>query len=260
MGGMHGMSHDMHGMSGMTETADTGLSATSDGYELKLATSRFPRNQATTLRFTITGPDGRPVTDYLVDQTKKLHLYVIRTDLSQYQHLHPTLSRSGTWSVPVRFAEPGRYHVVADFTAATSDGGATHILGAPLTVPGRSTLIPLPKPSSTTTVDGYVIKVSGALHAGSESALTAEISHQGEAVTDLQPYLGVWAHLSAFQQGSLAFTHLHPTVAPMSGMTTSSPKSLSFMADLANPGPYRVFIQFRAGGALHTGAITLVAS
>jgi hypothetical protein len=253
------MSHHMHGMSGMADTADDGTSATSGGYVLHLADTRIEPGKPSELHFTITGPGKLPVTRYEVDQTKKLHLYVIRTDLAQYQHLHPTLAADGTWSVPIAFAEPGRYRVVTAFTATTPDGGAAHVLGASLTVSGEWTKMPLPSPATTTKVDGYTVNIAGALHAGAESSLTIRITRNGNVVTDLQPYLGVWAHLSAFRQGLLAFTHLHPTVEPMHGMAMSSPRKLPFMADLAGSGYYRLFIQFRAGGALHTAAISLIA-
>lgn len=249
----------MPGMAGMAMPTDTGTASSSAGYTLRLATTSAAPNTATVLRFAITDPQGMPLTHYEVDQTKKLHLYLIRTDLTGYQHLHPTLAADGSWSVPVTFAQPGDYRVVADFTVATSSGPAAHVLGAPLTVTGTWAKQPLPAPAAATTVDGYTVNVAGTVTAGTASPLVMRITRDGKPVTDLRPYLGVWAHLSAFRAQTLAFTHLHPTQQPMSGMAMDSPQLLQFKAELPTSGNYRVFIQFQTGGSLHTAAVTLAA-
>lgn len=44
--------------------------------------------------------DGPPLTDYSAEQTKDLHLYLVRSDLAVFRHLHPTLDRGRTWSAP----------------------------------------------------------------------------------------------------------------------------------------------------------------
>ena len=38
--------------------------------------------------FKIKRYDGTTVRDYKVEQTRKLHLYVVRTDLAVFRHLH----------------------------------------------------------------------------------------------------------------------------------------------------------------------------
>ena len=58
---------------------------------------------------------GRPVTDYVEEQTQDLHLYVVRDDLEVFRHLHPTLAGDGTWSAPGVAARVGglpRHHRV----------------------------------------------------------------------------------------------------------------------------------------------------
>jgi len=250
----------MSGMRGMSATADTGTSATSGGYTLKLADRTASPQSPSVVAFTINGPDGMPVTDYVVDQTKKLHLYLIRTDLTGFQHIHPALAADGTWSVRTTFPAAGTYRLVADFTVRSHGDDVTHILGAPLTVSGSWTPQPAPTPVSTVTVDGYTVAATGALRAGTASPLLIRISRGGKAVTDLQPYLGVWAHLSAFRVGTLAFAHLHPTEQPMSAMAMNSPDPLQFKGELPTAGTYRVYAQFQTGGVLHTAALTLTTS
>ena len=48
---------------------------------------------------------GTPQTAFLTEQTKKLHLYVVREDLEVFRHLHPTMAEDG--SGPHRWCCPG---------------------------------------------------------------------------------------------------------------------------------------------------------
>ena len=76
----------------------------------------------------------------------------------------------------------------------------------------------------------------------------------GRPVTDLQPYLSTYAHLTAFHDGDLAFAHLHPEGA-VSG--EHGGPTLAFHTTFDKPGNWRLFIQFQTDGTLHTAAVTL---
>jgi len=121
-------------------------------------------------------------------------------------------------------------------------------------VPGTVTSTPLPAASGTAQVDGYTVTVKGDLMAGMEHSLTATITQGGKPVTDLEPYLDTYAHLTAFHQGDSAFAHLHPTT-PVNG--DHGGPTLSFHAELPTSGNWRLFLQFQTGGKLHTAALTL---
>lgn len=92
---MPGMGHEMPGTEG-----GNGLSDSQAGYRLTARDATVPAGSAADHRFAITGPDGRAVTDFAVDQTKQMHFYAIRSDLTGFQHLHPTMAADGTWSAP----------------------------------------------------------------------------------------------------------------------------------------------------------------
>ena len=70
--------------------------------------------------------------DFEVEHEKRMHLIVVRRDGRGFQHVHPTLDRDGTWSVPLTLPEAGAYRVFADFE---HDGEAS-TLAADLTVDG----------------------------------------------------------------------------------------------------------------------------
>jgi hypothetical protein len=90
--------------------------------------------------------------------------------------------------------------------------------------------------------------------AGMAHPLTARITKDGKPVTDLQPYLETYAHLTAFHEGDAAFAHLHPTTEVKGDQ--GGPE-LSFHAALPTAGNWRLFVQFQTGGRLHTAALTL---
>jgi hypothetical protein len=265
--GMSGMDHStmpasssMPGMSGMDDMpSGDGLSAESAGFRFAPTTTTVPAGQATSFPFRITDAGGKPVTAFEPDQTKLMHFYLVRSDLTGFQHIHPTMAGDGTWTAPLAAAEPGNYRAYASFITKDTTGKAVpFVLSQQITVPGTATTTPLPAASTTTQVDGYTLTLaSGQLMAGMSHELTVTVSQNGKPVSDLQPYLDTYAHLTAFHEGDLAFAHLHPhgTVNGDHGGP-----ALTFEAMLPKPGPWRLFLQFQTGGVLHTAAVTITVS
>ncbi|OLZ64426.1 hypothetical protein AV521_35820 [Streptomyces sp. IMTB 2501] len=247
---------DMASMPGMdAASTGNGLAAAKDGYRMTSTAATLPAGQATGYRFTVTGPDGRPVTDFAVDQTKRMHFYAVRSDLTGFQHVHPTMAANGTWTAPLAALQPGTWRLYASFTPDSGSGkGKDMVLSRTVKVPGMAMPTPLPKVSGTTTVDGYTVAVQGEPMAGMAHQLTATVSRDGKPVTDLQPYLDTYAHLTAFHQGDLAFAHLHPE-SKADG--DHGGPTLTFHAEFAQSGNWRLFLQFQTGGRLHTAALTL---
>ena len=232
-----------------------GLMVSQDGYTLTLAERSLPAGPMVPLRFQILGPDGNPVTGYQTAHDKDLHLIVVRRDLSGFQHVHPTLTPDGTWSVPVDLSTAGQYRVFADFTPTGHDGGL--VLGADLAVPGTYEPVPLPESAATAQVaDGYEVALTGDLAPGEESELTLTVSKAGIPVTDLQPYLAAYGHLVALRSGDLAYLHVHPAGEPGDGVTAAGP-GITFYATAPSAGVYRLFLDFQHNGVVRTAEFTL---
>jgi hypothetical protein len=246
---MPGMNMNMEAVPG------DGLLTSYAGFRLQPLTASVPAGQASTYRFRILGADGVPVTRYQVEQTKLLHFYLVRSDITGFEHLHPTLGSDGTWSVTVTPAAAGSYRVYTQFDADPAGTVTSLVLSQPLSVTGTpSADQTLPAASSTASVDGYDLSLSGTPKAGTTSPLSISFRRDGQPVTDLQPYLDTYAHLTAIHQGTLGFAHLHPSGA-VDG--DHGGPTLHFMTDFAQAGDYRLFIQFQTGGVLHTAAVTL---
>lgn len=243
------------GMPGMSGQMGDGLAKSAYGFTIAFRSTTLPAGKTGRLQFQITGADGNPVTTFVLDETKLLHFFLIRSDLTGYQHVHPTMAKDGTWTASLAALAAGTYRAYAAFI--TKDAAGTPVplvLSDTITVPGDAATAALPPPSKTAAVDGYTLTLSGAPMAGMEHMLTVTVSKGTQPVTDLQPYLGTYAHLTAFHQGDLAFAHLHPqgTANGDHGGPT-----LSFHAQFAKSGTYRLFLQFQANGVLHTATFTL---
>jgi hypothetical protein len=145
--------------------------------------------------------------------------------------------------------------VFADFAAA---GGPALTLGLDVQIPGDFTPRPLPPPAGSVTVDGYRVDLHGVLEPGRSSELRLRVSRDGVPVTDLQPYLGAYGHLVALRAGDLAYLHVHPGGTPGDGTTRPGP-DISFSAEVPSAGTYRLFLDFRHAGVVHTAPFTVVA-
>jgi hypothetical protein len=235
-GGHEGGSSGEH--AGASSSPVRGLAVAEDGLRLVVADPELRHGERETLRFTIVDASGAPVRDFDVEHEKRMHLIVVRRDLTGFQHLHPTQAADGSWSTPVTLPDAGSYRVLADFTR----DGEAQTLASDLRVDGPADLAPLPAPATTSETDGYTVR----LDAGGEH-LAFEITRDREPVRT-QPYLGAGGHLVALREGDLAFLHVHP-----------EDDEVAFETQFPTAGRYRLFLQFKHAGRVHTAAFTVVA-
>jgi hypothetical protein len=228
-----------------------GLMSTDKGYTLEPADTRVDAGKDVPLRFRITDSEGAAVTRYADSHEKKLHLIVVRRDMTAFQHVHPVLDGDGTWSVPVDLSRAGDYRVFADFVPAGADGLT---LGADLHVAGPYDPRPLPAAQTSTVIDGYTVTLSGTPKANESSMLTLTVSRNGKPVTDLQSYLGAYGHLVALRVSDLAY--VHPMGEPGDGATPAGPE-IGFHTTVPSNGDYRLFLDFKHDGVVRTAEFTV---
>ena len=231
-----------HGGDAAAPQAVRGLAVSDGGLTLKLADAAASPGERFKLAFRIVDRDGQTVRDFDVEHTKRMHVIVVRRDMTGFQHVHPTQRPDGTWSVPVTLDEPGSYRVFADFSV----NGKAYTLADDLTADGTVRSQKLPAPADSVNVDGMRVSLTeGASKAGAEAVLGFEVTRNGKPVA-IEDYLGAQGHLVALRQGDLAFLHVHP-----------DENSLKFMATFPTAGSYRLFLQFKTDdGRVHTAAFT----
>jgi len=229
-----------------TETAGAappGLAVADGGYRLVLDRDELRAGERGTLAFRIVGADGATVSDFDTEHERRMHLIVVRRDLSNFQHVHPEQLADGSWRIPLTLEEAGDYRVYADFAT----GGESLTLAADVFVPGE--FRPHPLPAERTVADaghGYEVAISER----DDDVLRFTVSRHGEPVEGVQPYLGADGHLVVLRQGDGAFLHAHP----LGEAGGSGP--IEFMVSYPSAGNYRLFLQFKHDGEVHTAAFT----
>ena len=194
-------------------------------------------------RLRILDSSGTSATNFDLDGGVRLHLIVVRRDLTGYQHLHPRVALDGSLERPRRhWRRPAptapmpisRSTVRRRFSAPTSSP------------PGRSSRRPPRLPRCTraltaTTSSSCTVRCTPARRASSPF----RVRRGGQPVTRFDEYIGRRGHLVALHEGDLAYTHVHPISGAPAG-------EISFDAELAAAGQYRLFLQFKTGGVVHT--------
>jgi hypothetical protein len=219
-----------------------GLSIAANGFRLVPGQTRLVAGMPQRLGFRILSEDQRPLRDYEVRHERRLHLIVVRRDLTAFQHLHARLTPDGAWISSPRPLVPGTYRALADFSSA----GRTTVLGFDVFVPGRSSFHPLPAPVSQTSAGGYAVQLNtGELKQGKGATLVFRVSRRGRPIQP-DPYLDAHGHLVVLRAGDLGYVHTHAEEA-----------ALEFKTTFPSAGRYRAFLEFRHAGRVRTVAFTL---
>ncbi|MER6941711.1 hypothetical protein ABTX24_21720 [Nocardioides sp. NPDC127514] len=221
-----------------------GTSATAGGYSIGDVSLPAEAGTPGKVSFTIT-KEGDPVTDYIEEQTKDLHLYVVRDDLEVFRHLHPNQGEPGEWSGDLTLPAGGTYRVVVEFAARTPDGkGEQAMLGTTAKVAGASEV---DVPGSD---DGTVIAaLEETPKPGIDQEIGVLISDPAGKPVNLGTYLGVYAHVTAFSRETGEVIHLHPLGGPENGEDGTR---LGIHVKPPKAGDYVFFVQVRVDGMIHT--------
>ncbi|MEU8762447.1 hypothetical protein [Streptomyces sp. NPDC048659] len=238
--------HGAHGQAG-------GLAVSADGFTLEVDSTILAAGPRQHVGFTVTGPDGQPVTEFVAEHEKELHFIAVRRDTAGFQHVHPVRDDKGHWHTTLDL-EPGDWRFFTDIHPAGHDGTLT--LGVDVAVPGAYDPRPLPEAARTAHVDAYAVTLDGTLVPGEASELTLTVGRDGRPVTDLEPYLAAYGHLVALRVGDLGYLHVHPEGHPGDGVTAPGP-AISFMAVAPTAGAYRLYLDFQHEGRVRTAEFTV---
>jgi hypothetical protein len=171
--------------------------------------------------------------DYDVEHERRLHLIVAaRPPNTHFLHLHPRQRADGAWTVPVKLPVNGSYRVFADFTTA----GERRTLGIDLAGYDGPSL-------AADEITQYDVRLDQR-----GERLEFSVRDAGNPVR-LQPYLGAGGHLVVLREGDLAYVHAH-----------AEADELAFDVPFPSSGRYRLYLQFKVGGRVHTAQLTRVVS
>jgi len=214
-----------------------GLASAAHGMRIVVDTPDLRRGANQRLAFRILDARGAIVRDFDVAHEKRMHLILVRRDLTGFQHLHPRQRADGSWSTTARLDDAGSYRLFADFTR----NGRPETLAGDVRVDGDADLRALPAPATTARDGGYAVRLREA-----GDVLHFSVTRDGTPVT-VDPYLGARGHLVALRDGDLAFLHVHPE---------ERDGAIAFATTFPTSGRYRLFLQFKHAGRVHTVAFT----
>ncbi|MDB5032785.1 MAG: hypothetical protein JWQ98_26 [Chlorobi bacterium] len=250
----------------------------------------IPFGVPTLLTLTITdAKTGRPIEQFDSAHTVLMHLILVSTDLTWFNHIHPEYKGNGVFTVTATFPRAGYYALYADYTPhgrsqevpqyeieamgvgkpakrlvlkpAPDTVGAEgwmlkSVLSAPEGMPGspggsRYTVAMMPMPEKLT--------------AGKDVMLHFQVRDaKGKPITDLEPYLGAMGHAVILSSDTKLYLHAHPMEsgmshdamkpgAPMdSGTEADRGPNVIFHTNVPSPGYYKIWGQFQHHGKIIT--------
>jgi hypothetical protein len=186
-----------------------------------------------------------------VVHTKKMHLIIVRKDLSTFDHVHPEEEPPGRYSLDYTFKQPGAYLLFADVTPV---GGSNQVFPVTVVVAGNpAPTVPLRETAAGARLIGdYRVALMlspNPARPRDEVTLTFDLSENGKPITDLQPYLGAGGHCVILSEDGKDYLHSHP-LEP-SGIASTGPR-INFHTRFPRSGLYKIWGQFKHRGKVLT--------
>lgn len=195
---------------------------------------------------------GKPIgpPDLLVVHTERLHLLIIDPSLTDYQHVHPTpTAKAGEWAFRFTPRSSGAYRIFADFTPAATNRGL--YANAELKVDGDAKLAGDRKPGWVVERNGLRYSLTPArepVKAAAVTDLTFTVTRNDHGPVTLEPVMGAYAHLVAFDEARSGFAHLHPTEIGLTPAPNPEHPTLHFKITIPRAGRYVIWAQIIVGG------------
>jgi hypothetical protein len=249
-------------------------------------------SQELTLHIPATGNRRSDSTPLVADHGQLMHLFLIRKpEGDAFAHLHPlreTEQDGKTFATRLPALPAGDYDLYADIT---HESGFTetltnvlHLSGPPTTTnsaqpptsPDDSLDFTSPQPLAATTVaDGFQLTpaVSPPFRANEETTLRFDLTTAAGTPAPLEPYLGMYGHLMIQHADGTVFAHLHPLGSismasqklfaerehatylanqPLDLLCAPASPTLAFPYAFPKPGHYRLWLQTKLQGQVHT--------
>ena len=207
-----------------------------------------------------------PIGHYTIEQTKVMHLILVRDDFRQFNHLHPEL-RGGHFTIPVALAAGHRYYIYADSKPAGLPQQVFRFIAGAGVQP-RTQQTPLSASNPVAPVGPYVVRLSATrVPAHRPATLYATITRDGKLAADIHPYLGAAAHIVLVNTSTLTYAHVHPGGShadmdmPMSAPPDPvDPKIAMRLPPLGRHAAYKLWLQFQGAGTVSVAPFTIVAA
>jgi DMSO/TMAO reductase YedYZ heme-binding membrane subunit len=221
--------------------------------------------QSVQLKFQVVdASNGTPILLFAPLYDKLLHLIIVDNQLHFFSHIHPELTADG-FTIATSFPRDGTYHVYINFQPL----GSTEQQFAFTLRVGQAgdTAADSGIDTQEKIVDGYkvAIQLPKALSAADMSVGKQTITFKvtdaasGHDITDLQPYLGAFGHLTMINTQTFDYLHVHPATLATHAQSRPTVDFLPLgLYGPIKPGIYRLFVEFNPAGHLITVPFTIL--
>jgi hypothetical protein len=207
-------------------------------------------------------PDGSPVIfdDLAEAHTKKIHLLINDTSLTDYHHEHPIPTQVlGEYRFSFTPQKPGPYRVWADLKPVATGiqeyaitAIASETKGDPIADLETQTVAMVEGLKYEIRFDQKNLTV-GEAAMGKLSITTAD----GKTYDQLEPLMAAYAHIVAFADDFHTIVHIHPMGAEPTLDTDRGTGSLDFHIQPTQAGLMRLYAQVQIGGVSKYARFTL---
>jgi hypothetical protein len=203
-----------------------------------------------TVTLTLTRKDGAPVAhkDLLVMHTQRIHLLIIDSGLADYHHEHPQpIDTPGVYVFSFNPKRPGPYRIFADVVPVRTSRQEYVVADLPANTPGEPVADKQAKLASRVEDFMFLItfdeKVTDIRAARPISGTLTVTGADGKPFNRLQPVMGAFAHLVAFNEDRKTVLHIHPEGPEIQDAQARGGPALKFKLYAPQPGFYRLYAQ-----------------
>jgi len=255
-GGMAGMEQGAKKMQGMTmemETIDP--SAARVRVDFSSDPTDLQPNQPVVLRYQVSdNSSGRVLTNLPIEMEKPMHLIAVSQDLAQFQHIHPAASNDEAYTVSTTFPETAVYVLFDEFMYNEQTVLDRREVNVGQASEKSASLSPDLDPKTEGDLTAS-LSAPEMIMAGEDVHFTLQVTRDSQPVTDLEPYLGVPAHLIILSSDTRNYAHTHGEVGGMESMgsapSTFGPE-ITFHYTFPHGGLYKMWAQFGYQGNVIT--------
>jgi len=194
--------------------------------------------------------DTQKIVELETIHEQKIHLIIVSEDLEYFNHLHPTKLINGSYSLQMSLPFGGKYKLYVEYKPE----GSTKITDG-FNIDAKGTEKPKMIFSSEELFFNHndisvSLKDPSEIYSSSELQLPISIMKDGKKISSdrLDNYLGEKAHAVMIGFDNMELLHVHPMVIN---------DMLYLHLNFESSGLYRLWVQFKVDGILHTADFVL---
>jgi hypothetical protein len=215
-------------------------------YDMTVDVAQLGARQRVDLQFM--HQDGTRAEPFVVTHERELHLFVVKADLSAFEHLHPAPAGPGRYTLDLPRLPSGEYVILADFVPGDAP---PQLLQQRVTIgKGQRRSLPARQPQYAHVQESDGMRISldtEELRPGTPALLTFTFTDaaSGAPVGDLEPYLGAAGHVFVTDGDFQMAAHHHP-------LEEESKGRVRFLVRFEATAPFRVWLQVQRHGKVIT--------